>query len=85
VVIDIPNDLPTVFIDPHQLELAVLNLAVNARDAMQDGGRLKIVAELNDLPDNAIIGLSGGQYVHLMVVDSGSGMSEETLRHCVEP
>jgi len=85
VVIDIPQDLPTVFIDPHQLELAILNLAVNARDAMEDGGRLKIVAELNELENDAVSGLSGGQYVHLMVVDTGSGMPEETLRRCVEP
>lgn len=85
VVIDTPQDLPTVFIDPHQLELAILNLAVNARDAMEDGGRLKIVAELNELENDAVSGLSGGQYVHLMVVDTGSGMPEETLRRCVEP
>lgn len=85
VVIDIPDDMPAVLIDPHQLELAILNLAVNARDAMVDGGRLKIVAQPNEQEDGAVNSLGGGQYVHLMVVDSGSGMDEETLHRCVEP
>ncbi|KIQ06072.1 MULTISPECIES: PAS domain-containing protein [Pseudomonas] len=85
VCIDIPAEMPTVFIDPHQLELAILNLTVNARDAMLDGGRLKITAELDALADGTVESLSAGQYVHLRVEDSGSGMDEETLRRCIEP
>ncbi|SDG80012.1 PAS domain S-box-containing protein [Pseudomonas flavescens] len=81
----IADDLPTVFMDAHQLELALLNLAVNARDAMVDGGRLEIVAKLDELEDGTVQGLGGGQYACLMVTDNGSGMDEETLRRCMEP
>ncbi len=83
--IDIPERMPTVFIDPHQLELAVLNLAVNARDAMGESGRLSIAAELDEMPDANAAGLSGGQYARLVLSDSGCGMDEETLRRCAEP
>ncbi|YCH24848.1 PAS domain-containing protein [Pseudomonas sp. D2-5] len=83
--IDIPERMPTVFIDPHQLELAVLNLAVNARDAMHDDGRLSITAELNEVHAENGAGLSTGQYARLVVSDSGCGMDEETLRRCAEP
>ncbi|WP_425272926.1 PAS domain-containing protein [Phytopseudomonas punonensis] len=85
VVIEIPERMPTVFIDPHQLELAVLNLAVNARDAMGESGRLRIVAELNELTGNDCPGLGAGQYARLVVSDSGCGMDDETLRRCAEP
>ncbi len=83
--IDIPERLPTVFIDPHQLELAVLNLAVNARDAMDESGRLSIAAELSEISSNTITGLRGGQYARLTISDSGCGMDDETLRRCTEP
>ncbi|PZW47386.1 PAS domain-containing protein [Pseudomonas sp. URMO17WK12:I2] len=83
--IDIPERMPTVFIDPHQLELAVLNLAVNARDAMGENGRLSIVAELNDVHGENSSGLGSGQYARLVLSDSGCGMDEETLRRCAEP
>ena len=83
--IDIPERMPTVFIDPHQLELAVLNLAVNARDAMDDNGRLCITAELNEVHGENGAGLSSGQYARLVMSDSGCGMDEETLRRCAEP
>jgi CheY-like chemotaxis protein len=83
--IDIPERMPTVFIDPHQLELAVLNLAVNARDAMGENGRLSIVAELNEVHGEDGSGLGSGQYARLVLSDSGCGMDEETLRRCAEP
>lgn len=83
--IDIPERMPTVFIDPHQLELAVLNLAVNARDAMGENGRLSIAAELSEVSSDTITGLSGGQYARLTISDSGCGMDEETVRRCTEP
>nr|WP_288466613.1 PAS domain-containing protein [uncultured Pseudomonas sp.] len=83
--IDIPERLPTVFIDPHQLELAVLNLAVNARDAMGESGRLSIVAELSEVSSDTISGLSGGQYARLTLIDCGCGMDDEILRRCTEP
>ncbi|MBD9423921.1 PAS domain-containing protein [Pseudomonas sp. PDM15] len=85
VTVEIPQQLPAVVVDPHQLELAILNLAVNARDAMSDGGRLEISAALDEVAADQVSGLSAGRYVCLKVGDSGSGMNEETLRRCVEP
>lgn len=85
VAIDVPERLPAVVVDPHQLELAILNLAVNARDAMEDGGRLEISAEPDAVVEGRVHGLKAGRYVRLVVTDNGSGMSEETLSRCVEP
>ncbi|WP_122858402.1 hybrid sensor histidine kinase/response regulator [Pseudomonas viridiflava] len=79
VEVDIPDSLPTVFVDPHQLELAILNLTVNARDALEDGGRVKISARADSLKTRT------GNHVRLTVSDNGCGMSEDTLKHCVEP
>jgi CheY-like chemotaxis protein len=69
--------------DANQIELALLNLAVNARDAMPGGGRIVIAAreETLTLSDGA---LPGG-YVCISVTDSGEGMDEETLAHATEP
>nr|WP_291687538.1 ATP-binding protein [Bradyrhizobium sp.] len=75
-------------VDLNQLESAILNLAVNARDAMPDGGKLTIEAantaldESYSARDTEVI---PGQYVMLSVSDSGSGMSKETLDHAFEP
>lgn len=69
--------------DPGQLELAILNLVINARDAMPSGGRLRI-ATGSALPE-MIAGLPPGDYVYVAVEDSGSGMDEATLKHAVDP
>ncbi len=66
--------------DPAQLETAILNLAVNARDAMPDGGRLIIAAD-PAVPDD----LPEGRYVRLSVIDDGEGMSPEALARATEP
>ncbi|WP_249582331.1 hybrid sensor histidine kinase/response regulator [Pseudomonas viridiflava] len=79
VEVDIPDSLPAVFVDPHQLELAILNLTVNARDALEDGGRVRISARADSLKTRT------GNHVRLTVSDNGCGMSEDTLKHCVEP
>jgi signal transduction histidine kinase len=80
--VDVPADLPPVYVDPAQLELAVLNLVFNARDAMPNGGRIRITAtrqrpagDAADAPDN----------VCLSVADNGAGMDEVTKARAFEP
>ncbi|MGY4361131.1 PAS domain S-box-containing protein [Bradyrhizobium sp. i1.7.7] len=74
-----PLDLPNVKIDANQLELAILNLAVNARDAMPAGGLITISARDEQHEAGA------PRYVALSVSDTGCGMDEETLKHAQEP
>jgi signal transduction histidine kinase len=80
-------DLPRILIDANQLELALLNLAVNARDAMPDGGELTLAAERVELDDAALadLRLAPGDYVRLSVTDTGFGMEEATLARAAEP
>ena len=80
-----PPRLKPVTVDPNQLEMAVLNLAMNGRDAMPHGGPLTISAREETLADVNVIGLPAGTYVVLSVADSGTGMDEETLRRAMEP
>ena len=79
-------DLRLAWADPNQLELAILNLALNARDAMANGGRLQIAcenrrADADDSPGD----LAAGDYVIVSVSDTGTGMSEATLARAFEP
>jgi signal transduction histidine kinase len=79
-------DLHPAWVDPNQLELAILNLALNARDAMPRGGVLQIAAENRDrstgkLPPD----LPPTGYVVVSVTDTGVGMNEETLLRAFEP
>ena len=77
--------LPSALVDPNQLELAILNLCVNARDAMPNGGPLTIHA------DEVVVGprshpkLTPGIYVRLSVIDAGCGMDAGTLARAIEP
>lgn len=81
---DVPDHLPLVSADANQIELALLNLVVNARDAMPDGGEISI--GLNHVHQSVPDGeLAAGDYVVLSVVDQGYGMDRETLRKAVEP
>jgi signal transduction histidine kinase len=77
--------LPGVLVDPHQLELAVLNLVVNARDAMAEGGQLTICAGLGEDDAHQAPNPLAGRQVWLQVEDNGCGMSEEVLGRCLEP
>jgi PAS domain S-box-containing protein len=74
-----------VLVDRNQLEMAVLNLAVNARDAMPHGGPLILEAREEGLAEDNRLALPPGRYVVLSVIDRGSGMDEETLKHAIEP
>jgi len=77
--------LAPVLTDPNQLESAILNLVVNARDAMPNGGSIVIAARKADIGEGEIDRLPAGAYICLSVTDSGDGMDDETLAHAVEP
>jgi signal transduction histidine kinase len=78
--------LRAAWVDPNQLELAILNLALNARDAMPGGGRLQITCENRRAQaGNAPPDLAMGDFVVVTVSDTGTGMSEATLTHAFEP
>jgi signal transduction histidine kinase/CheY-like chemotaxis protein len=83
VEISHPPDLPPARVDPSQLELAVLNLAINARDAMPRGGRLSIAADAASASGGGELRV--GDYVRVTVRDTGVGMDEQTLSRAIEP
>ena len=74
-----------IWIDPLQLENAILNLAVNARDAMEGAGTLTISLDNVVLGPGEIGGLEAGDHVRICVADNGCGMSPEVLEHVFEP
>uniref|UniRef100_Q07KH7 histidine kinase n=1 Tax=Rhodopseudomonas palustris (strain BisA53) TaxID=316055 RepID=Q07KH7_RHOP5 len=86
VTIDILPDVQPVKIDANQLELALMNLAVNARDAMPAGGTLTITSR-NETSRHceALQKLPAGDYVRISVTDTGQGMNETTLAKAMEP
>jgi signal transduction histidine kinase len=79
-----PLVLKPVEVDANQLELALLNLAVNARDAMPDGGDI-VLAAREERVAAGHHGFQVGKYIRLSVTDTGEGMDEETLRRAAEP
>jgi len=82
----LPGDGPwTVLCDPSQLESALLNLAINARDAMQAGGRLTISTADVRLSAGSLDGVAPGRYVEIVVADTGVGMDEATRERAFEP
>ena len=85
VVVETPPDLPPAMADTNQLEMALLNLAVNARDAMPNGGVLRITASAETVRQGASDRLKSGRYVRVSVADTGSGMEEAILARAVEP
>ena len=84
VEMNFDQDLALISVDPNQLELAILNLALNARDAMPDGGRLRIAAQ-RETGAIGLPSLEDGDYVRMTVTDTGTGMDEATLKRCSEP
>jgi CheY-like chemotaxis protein/two-component sensor histidine kinase len=83
LTLDLPEGLPPARVDANQLELAILNLAINARDAMPDGGSINIkVSEHRVGADPA---LQSGCYLKLSVIDTGKGMPPEILKRAIEP
>jgi signal transduction histidine kinase len=80
-----PLTLNSVDVDRNQLELAILNLSVNARDAMPDGGNIILAARVESVSSGHSSELNSGLYVCLSIIDTGEGMNEETLRRATEP
>ena len=86
--IEMPDQDFCVRADPGRLAQALLNLAINARDAMPDGGRLSIGGDLADLDETAIVGFEqadAGRYVAISVTDTGTGIGEDAIAQIFEP
>jgi signal transduction histidine kinase/CheY-like chemotaxis protein len=81
--VKIAEGLPLIQADASQLELAILNLAINARDAMPDGGTVAIAAAIIDV--TKADDLASGRYVAISVTDTGTGMDAATIRHAIDP
>jgi signal transduction histidine kinase len=83
--LEIAPGMPLGMADRNQIEMAFLDLAVNARDAMPEGGTLTIRASHRWVESSHPAGLSPGAYICVIVADTGQGMDEETRRRAVEP
>jgi len=82
---DMADGLGRVYVDPVQLELAILNVALNSRDAMPQGGRLEISAININLSEGEAAGLPAGDYVRINIVDNGEGIPAQDLPRVFEP
>jgi PAS domain S-box-containing protein len=80
---NLDEEMVPVMADPTQLEVAVLNLAINARDAMPDGGVLDFTTRIVDTAGDPE--LDDGRYVELTIADTGTGMSEDVVARAFEP
>ncbi len=85
VIVDVEEDLPAAKADSNQLEMAILNLCVNARDAMASGGALRISVATETIEPGHRTALEAGPYIRLLVADTGAGMDEATLARAIEP
>lgn len=85
VRVETAANVPAARVDPGQLELAVLNLAVNARDAMAGGGQLRLALDQVEVRPAEGETLEPGRYIRLAVTDTGVGMDEVTLNRAIEP
>lgn len=85
VVLDNAEPSPPAVVDPNQLEMAILNLCVNARDAMPDGGKLTIAVRPETVGPQQSSNVAPGEYVYLSVSDTGVGMDANTLKRAIEP
>jgi PAS domain S-box-containing protein len=84
--LDLRPGLPVCMLDPTHLEMALLNVLINARDAMPDGGEVTVATAIVRGEDRLKVhGLPHGTYVSLCVIDKGTGMEDEVLRRATEP
>lgn len=79
-----PN-APPVFADPAQLELAVMNLVINARDAMEDGGVITVECDVASAEESEGLALEPGQYIRIAIGDEGCGIPPEKIAQVTEP
>jgi PAS domain S-box-containing protein len=75
----------TVFADRAQLELAVVNLIINARDAMPSGGTVTVIAENREVREAELPGVDAGEYVRICVADTGTGIAPDHIEKVLEP
>lgn len=80
-----PDDLPAIDVDPSEFDTALVNLAINARDAMPRGGRLDITVHLERLKEQAPVASNGKPHIVFSIHDTGLGMTPEVLAHAFEP
>ena len=85
IALTLAPDLWLATADKNQIELCILNIAINSRDAMPGGGRLEICTENAVLPSANGLGLPAGDYVAVSVTDTGAGMSPEVMRRSFDP
>jgi PAS domain S-box-containing protein len=87
VVLDVrlADGLPVALTDANQMEMALLNLVLNARDALQQEGQIAIEVTHARLPPSNEVGLAAGDYVALSVIDNGAGMDPQSLARAGEP
>ena len=85
VSVDAAPNLPAASADRNQLEMAILNLGVNARDAMPEGGALRVSVAAVGARSKRPAGLKPGAYIRLSIADTGVGMDEATQRRAIEP
>jgi signal transduction histidine kinase/ActR/RegA family two-component response regulator len=83
--IDLTPDAWPAYVDPHQLENAIVNLAVNARDAMEGDGSMRIGTENVTMTGSQVGDIRAGDYVKISVTDTGCGMPPDVLEHAFEP
>ena len=85
IEVDLDREAWPIYVDPHQLENAIVNLAVNARDAMEGEGLMRVSTENAHLAANQVGDIRAGDYVKISVTDTGCGMPPEVLERAFEP
>jgi signal transduction histidine kinase len=85
IEVKVARDTWPTYVDPHQLENAIVNLAVNARDAMDGQGVMRITTENRTIAANQVGDIRAGEYVKISVADTGCGMTPEVLDRAFEP
>jgi CheY-like chemotaxis protein len=85
IEVDLTKDAWPIYVDPHQLENAIVNLAVNARDAMEGNGTMRVSTANVRLAANEVGDIRPGEYVRISVSDTGCGMPADVIERAFEP